>query len=63
MFGLVDQSPCVAASELARRWVSDRIILCANDPTCWNNCDRKIRSPQSAIQLVTQDSGMPELAG
>jgi hypothetical protein len=63
MLGLVDQSPCVAASELARCWVSDCLIRCANDPACWNNCDRKIRPPQSAIQLVTQDSGMPELAG
>jgi hypothetical protein len=47
MLGLVYQSTCVTASELARRWVSDCLIRCANDPACWNNCDRKIRPPLS----------------
>jgi hypothetical protein len=65
MLGLANQSPSFAASELALHWMLDCFIRCANDPACWNNCDRKIRPPQcaSAIQLFTRDSGMPALAG
>ena len=40
MLGLANQSSSVAASELARRWLPNCLIRCADDPvggSCWNS--------------------------
>ena len=57
--GWPNQSPSVAASELARRRLPDFFILYADDPVSRSAKKSEIRNSE----IFTQDSGEPEFTG